>query len=336
MPGTGQNLKGGGYARQRGPSPLTAGPPALTTPPHSQGSFLVCRGRPFFFARKRAQARGNTTQQKEDRPMTTATMATGTRTAESELRAAARRRGVTMKELAAMMGVSAGYLSQLSRTGRRPWTPKMRQKARGGPGRGPWAGDRLPPGRRRDRREQLHPGARTRPWALTMHDLADRVGVSYGYMTGGRPRPRQHGRQGPGPDRVGAQGPGQDRSRTVRQPPGERGERAEQLRPGARPRPGHDHAGACRAGRRVRQLHVDGVTGPQEHGREGPGAGRGGAGGRSDGRVRAACLRRPEGLVGPDGRSRDQPERGRTAGRHQLLPPLPDHEPASPARRRAC
>ena len=45
--------------------------------------------------------------------MTTATMATGTttRTAESELRAAARRRGVTMKELAAMMGVSAGYLS---------------------------------------------------------------------------------------------------------------------------------------------------------------------------------------------------------------------------------
>ena len=60
--------------------------------------------------------------------MTTATMATGTRTAESELRAAARRRGVTMKELAAMMGVSAGYLSGLS-TGRTPWTPKMREKA---------------------------------------------------------------------------------------------------------------------------------------------------------------------------------------------------------------
>ena len=46
--------------------------------------------------------------------MTTATMATGTRTAESELRAAARRRGVTMKELAALMGVSAGYLSQFA------------------------------------------------------------------------------------------------------------------------------------------------------------------------------------------------------------------------------
>ena len=65
--------------------------------------------------------------------MTTATLATGNRTmetaaAETELRAAARRRGLTMRELAAKMGVSAGYLSQIA-TGRRPWTPKMREKA---------------------------------------------------------------------------------------------------------------------------------------------------------------------------------------------------------------
>ena len=63
--------------------------------------------------------------------MTTATMATGTtttKTAESELRAAARRRGLTMKELAVKMGVSAGYLSQIANGGR-PWTPKMREKA---------------------------------------------------------------------------------------------------------------------------------------------------------------------------------------------------------------
>ena len=33
---------------------------------------------------------------------------------ESELRAAARRRGLTMKELAAKMGVSAGHLSQIA------------------------------------------------------------------------------------------------------------------------------------------------------------------------------------------------------------------------------
>ena len=64
--------------------------------------------------------------------MTTATTAQTNRTketagAESELRAAARRRGLTMKELAAMMGVSAGYLSQIANGGR-PWTPKMREK----------------------------------------------------------------------------------------------------------------------------------------------------------------------------------------------------------------
>ena len=35
----GQLLKGGVHARQRGPSPLTAGPPALTTHPNAQGSF---------------------------------------------------------------------------------------------------------------------------------------------------------------------------------------------------------------------------------------------------------------------------------------------------------
>ena len=47
---------------------------------------------------------------------------------DTELMAAARRRGLTMKELAARMGVSASYLSQIA-NGRRPWTPKMREKA---------------------------------------------------------------------------------------------------------------------------------------------------------------------------------------------------------------
>ena len=47
---------------------------------------------------------------------------------ETELRAAARRRGLTMKELADKMGVSAGYLSQIA-NGRRSWTPRMREKA---------------------------------------------------------------------------------------------------------------------------------------------------------------------------------------------------------------
>ena len=103
--------------------------------------------------------------------MTTATMATGTRTtrtaAESELRAAARRRGLTMKELAALMGVSAGYLSQIANGGQAVDSEDAGE-GRGGLGRGPRPGDRLPPGRRRDRREQLHQGARTH----TEHDHA--------------------------------------------------------------------------------------------------------------------------------------------------------------------
>ena len=47
---------------------------------------------------------------------------------ETELRAAARRRGLTMKELADKMGMSPSYLSQVG-TGKRPWTPKLREKA---------------------------------------------------------------------------------------------------------------------------------------------------------------------------------------------------------------
>ena len=44
---------------------------------------------------------------------------------ESELRAAARRRRLTMQELAAKMGVSSGHLSGVA-TGRKPW---MRERA---------------------------------------------------------------------------------------------------------------------------------------------------------------------------------------------------------------
>ncbi len=47
---------------------------------------------------------------------------------ESELRAAARRRGLTLKELAGLMGVSYGYLSSVA-SGRRPWSPMLRERA---------------------------------------------------------------------------------------------------------------------------------------------------------------------------------------------------------------
>ena len=59
---------------------------------------------------------------------TTKTLKERTGSSETELRAAARKRGLTMKELARKMGVSASYLSQVG-TGKKPWTPKLREKA---------------------------------------------------------------------------------------------------------------------------------------------------------------------------------------------------------------
>ena len=100
---------------------------------------------------------------------------------ESELRAAARRRGLTMKELAALMDVSVGYLSQIA-NGKRPWTPKMREKATAVLGEVPGQGivyrqGGVVTGESSFIRE------RARTLGMTMHDLADRVGVSYSYMT---------------------------------------------------------------------------------------------------------------------------------------------------------
>ena len=100
---------------------------------------------------------------------------------ETELRAAARRRGLTMKELADKMGVSAGYLSQIA-NGRRPWTPKMREKAAAVLGEVPGQGivyrqGGVVTGESSFIRE------RARVMGMTMQDLADRVGVSYGYMS---------------------------------------------------------------------------------------------------------------------------------------------------------
>ena len=115
--------------------------------------------------------------------MTTATMATGTttRTAESELRAAARRRGVTMKELAALMGVSAGYLSQFANGGK-PWTPKMREKVMAVLGEVPGQGTVYRQGGVVNG-ESSFIRERAREMGMTMHDLADRVGVSNSYMS---------------------------------------------------------------------------------------------------------------------------------------------------------
>ncbi len=119
--------------------------------------------------------------------MTTATMATGTgktETAgrESELRAAARRRGVTMKDLAALMGVSAGYLSQVA-NGHRPWTPKMREKVMAALGEVPGQGTVYRRGGVAVSSESSYIRERAREMGMTMRELADHAEVSYGYMT---------------------------------------------------------------------------------------------------------------------------------------------------------
>ena len=118
--------------------------------------------------------------------MTTATLVSGTRTMgtaapETELRAAARHRGLTMRELAAKMGVIPGYLSGVA-TGRTPWTPKMRDKAVSVFGEVPGQGVvyrqvGVVSG------ESSYIRERARALGMSMRDLAERVGVTYGYMS---------------------------------------------------------------------------------------------------------------------------------------------------------
>ena len=115
---------------------------------------------------------------------------------ESELRAAARRRGITMKELAALMDVSVGYLSQIA-NGKRPWTPKMREKAMAVLGEVPGQGTVYRQGGVVTG-ESSFIRERARTLGMTMHDLADRVGRVLQLHNPGCPWPPEHGRQGPG------------------------------------------------------------------------------------------------------------------------------------------
>ena len=100
---------------------------------------------------------------------------------ESELRAAARRHGLNLKELADRMGVSYGYLSSVA-SGRRPWTPMLRERATAVLGEVPGQGvvyrqGGLVQGESTCIRE------RARALGLTQKELAHRVGVSVGYMS---------------------------------------------------------------------------------------------------------------------------------------------------------
>lgn len=100
---------------------------------------------------------------------------------ETELRAAARSKGLTIKELAVRMGVGSGYLSQIA-TGCRPWTPATREKAEALFGEVPGQGVV------HTEREVVNGGStyireRARELGMSLQELAERVGVSHGYIT---------------------------------------------------------------------------------------------------------------------------------------------------------
>ena len=101
--------------------------------------------------------------------------------AESELRAAARRKGLTLKELAHLMGVSYNYLSQVS-SGRRPWSPMMRERAMAVLGEVPGQGVVYRQGGVVQGGESSYVRERARERGMTLRQVADRTGLSYGYV----------------------------------------------------------------------------------------------------------------------------------------------------------
>ena len=100
---------------------------------------------------------------------------------ESELRAAARRHGLTLKELADRMGVNYGYLSSVA-SGRRPWSSMLRERATAVLGEVPGQGVVYRQGGL-VQGESTYIRERARALGLTQKELAHRVGVSVGYMS---------------------------------------------------------------------------------------------------------------------------------------------------------
>ena len=101
---------------------------------------------------------------------------------ESELRAAARRKGLTLKQLAEKMGVSYGYLSQVS-VGSRAWTPMLRDRAMTVLGEVPGQGMVYRQGGLVHGAESTCIRERAREVGLSMGALADLVGVSRSYLS---------------------------------------------------------------------------------------------------------------------------------------------------------
>ena len=127
-----------------------------------------------------SQGIGNAPQVQE-RPAQAGNEAANRGRAESEVRAAARRRGLSLKELASLMGVNYGHLCTVA-NGHRPWTSNMTERVRAVLGEVPGQGIVY-------RRGGAVTGEssvireRAREKGMSLKDLAVVVGVSYRYMT---------------------------------------------------------------------------------------------------------------------------------------------------------
>ena len=103
--------------------------------------------------------------------------------AESELRAAARRKGLNLKELAALMGVNYSHLCAVANGGR-PWTADLREKALAVLGEVPGQGVVYREGGRvSGGAESNYIREQAREVGLSMGELADRVGISLSYLS---------------------------------------------------------------------------------------------------------------------------------------------------------
>ena len=106
---------------------------------------------------------------------------TATGRTESHLSVAARERGLNIKELAALMGVGPSHLSQVAR-GNKTLTPYMRGKIEAVLGEVPPQGVVYRQGGEVKGGESTYLRERAREQGLTLRQVADRTGLTYGYV----------------------------------------------------------------------------------------------------------------------------------------------------------
>ena len=106
---------------------------------------------------------------------------TATGRAESHLSVAARQRGLNIKELAALVGVGPSHLSQVAR-GKKTLTPYMRARIEAVLGQVPPQGVVHRQGGVVKGGESTYLRERARERGLTLRQVADRTGLTYGYV----------------------------------------------------------------------------------------------------------------------------------------------------------